>query len=350
MSNLNYFTKMINKNMILISTYFNNEEDLMIGNKLSKILSIFLALLFVIIPMGKCSKAASSFDKPVYAFGESLTKKQIRETAKLLGVEDSALSMRVNINELNSLLHDSYPYHQVYSSVYIKASDKGKGVSVKIATPSTITSITETQYANAAITAGAIDVDITVASVKAVDGSGALAGVYKAFQGTSGSLPAENIKVAQEELNVTSSINKENKGKENYSDDVLNAAVAEIKSKIDEKKEENNGKINNVQIGEIINNVVNNYNLNGVLSDKNIQSLNDLMGKFSKIKLTEEQKQSLKEFGQNLLDQGGKIMDSVKSSWDGLSPEKKREGLNLLQSVFNALANALSNLFSSIFK
>ncbi len=318
--------------------------------KLKKIGVFLLVFALMAIPLGQVAKAGNSFDKPVYAYGESLTESQIRETAKLLSVADNSLTIRVNINEMNSLLHDSYPYHQVYSSVYIKPSNEGKGVNVNIATPKTITSITELQYANAAITAGASNVDITVASVKAVDGSGALAGVYKAFQGTSGALPEANVKAAQEELNVTSRINKENQGKEGYSDDVLNAAIAEIKAKIGEVKVENNGTINNVQIGEIVNNVINNYNLNGILTKDNISSLENFMKDFSKLELTQEQKDSLKEFGNTLLKEGGKLMDSVKSAWDEISPETKQKGWNIFQSIFNTIYNAISNFISSIFK
>ncbi len=322
----------------------------MINLKIKKIGALLLALAMLVIPSGSTVKAANSFDKPVYAYGESLTKNQIQETAKLLSVGDDSLTMRVNISEMNSLLHDAYPYHQVYSSVYIKPSNEGKGVKVNIATPKTITSITEHQYANAAITAGAGNVDITVASVKAVDGSGALAGVYKAFQGTSGALPEANVKAAQEELNVTSRITKENRGKDGYSDDLLNAAVAEIKAKIGEVKAENNGTINNVQIGEIVNNVINNYNLNGILSKENLSSLENFMNDFSKLELTQEQKDSLKDFGNTLLKEGGKLMDSVKSAWDEISPETKSKGWNIFQSIFNSIYNAISNLISSIFK
>src|SRR5699024_3095147 len=102
---------------------------------------------------------------PMFTYGETLDDSQYTETKELLGV-----------NELNDLLQDTYPYNQVYSSAYITPADNDGGVTVEIETPDTITDITEAQYENAAITAGAVDVDIKVASAVKVDGSGALAG------------------------------------------------------------------------------------------------------------------------------------------------------------------------------
>lgn len=309
--------------------------------------SLFLAAalaLLLALPVGPVARA-EALTKPVYAYGESLNKSQIQETARLLGVGNDALTMRVNINELNDLLHDSYDYYQCYSSVYLEPAEQDRGIDVKIATPKTITSITAHQYANAAITAGAVDLKITVASVKAVDGSGALAGVYKAFSGTSGALPEENIKVAQKELDVTSKISKEHEGSKDFSDDQLNAALAEMKGQIAKIKNDNHGTINGDQIGQIINNVMNNYNLNGVLSDQNKKDLQGLMDQFSNIELTQEQKDALAKFGNRLVKEGGKLLDSVKSSWSELSPSVKQEAGGFFSSLFQAIINFFTGLF-----
>lgn len=314
-----------------------------------KVLSLALALLLVLLPMGQAAHA-EKLNQPVYAYGESLTKKQIKETADLLGVpsnpDSNLISMQVNIDEMNDLLHDNYRYYQVYSSVYLEPDDSVDGVSVKIATPKTITTITANQYANAAITAGAVNMKITVASVKAVDGSGALAGVYKAFKGTSGELSEENVKAAQKELEVTSQISKENEKKSDFSDDQLNAAIAEIKGQISKIKNENNGTINGDQIGQIINNVVNNYNLNGVLTKDNINQLQGLMDQFSKIELTQDQKDALSRFGNKLIDEGGKLLENVKSSWDDLSPKTKDDAVGFFQSIIDGIINFFKGLFS----
>lgn len=302
-----------------------------------------LTLLFALTSLAQPAKA-DNLKQSVYSYGQSLTAEQKQETARLLRVSDKALEMQVNIDEMNSLLHDHYDYYQVYSSVYLEPTDKNTGVKVEIVTPKTITSITATQYANAAITAGATNMNIRVASVKAVDGSGALAGVYKAFSGTTGTLPEENVKTAQEELEITSKINEENKGKDGYSDELLNAAIAEIKAQIAKEKEKNGGNISVGDITTIINTVVNNYHLDGVLSAENISSLQGLMENFSKIRLTDEQIANLRNLGENLLKQGGNLMEKVQTDWAHLSPETKTELGGFFGNLFQGIIDFFSNL------
>lgn len=312
---------------------------------LKKIGAIFLSAAILLSSSGAV-RAAKKPMQPIFAYGESLTAQQKQETAKLLGVNDSSLEMQVNIDEMNSLLHDQYHYYQVYSSVYIQPDKNVAGVAVEILTPKTITTITEAQYENAAITAGATNMRIRVASVKAVDGSGALAGVYKAFNSTVGELPEENIKQAQKELTVTSKITEENKEKKGYSDDLLNAAVAEIKAQIAAKKAENNGVINNGTINNIVDSVINNYNLNGILSEENIESLKELMNQFSKLQLSEDQMEALKQFGQKLLKEGNKLLNGVKDTWNSLAPETKSGIQGFFSNIFEQIKNFFQGLFS----
>lgn len=293
------------------------------------------------------SVSADNLKQPVYSYGQSLTKEQKEETAHLLKVSDKALEMQVNIKEMNALLHDHYQYYQVYSSVYLEPAKDKSGVNVDIVTPDTITAITPTEYANAAITAGATNMNIRVASVKAVDGSGALAGVYKAFSGTTGNLPEENIKVAQEELVITSKINEQNKGKDGFSDELFNAALAEIKAQIAKTKQDNGGSISVGNITTIVNSVVNNYNLDGVLTKDNLQSLQGLMEKFSKIELSEEQKANLQKLGERLLKEGDTLMKKVQNGWANLSPSTKSELGGFFGNLFQGIVDFFQGLFNN---
>ena len=300
---------------------------------------IFLLALVLLFPSQALAKSLTK--EGYYAYGESLTEEQKKTTARLLNVEDGAKEMEVKIKELNGLLHDTYDYYQVYSSVYLKANEGG-GIEVDILTPDTITAITDKQYANAAMTAGATDALIRVASVKAVDGSGALAGVYKAYKEMGYELPEENIIVAQKELTTTSSISQENKGKEGYSDELLNAALADIKATIQEQKSQGI----TVNIGEIVNNVINNYNLQDVLTEDNMKSINGLMEQFKNIQITEEQKTALVEFAGKLKDEGGKLFDNVKSSWDEVDPETKENMKGFFANLWDMIVQFFNNLFS----
>ncbi|WP_198434812.1 DUF1002 domain-containing protein [Aerococcus urinae] len=313
-------------------------------NQLKRRLLAVLACLMAITLFIPQTSAQAAIKGSIFTYGESLKQGQFQETQKLLGVDANARAVQVNINELNGLLHDNYPYYQVYSSAYI-APAKHSGVNVEIVTPKTITAITPLQYENAALTAGATNVDIKVASAVQVDGSGALAGVYKAFQDSGQALDGKAVSVAQEELQTASTITKENQNKENYSDETLNAAIADMKNQIQQAKEQNGGSIDGNTIQVIVNNVINNYNLNGVLSEENIQQLRDLMTKFSQIELTEEQKNALSNFGQTLKEKSGQLVDSAKSAWDNMDETDK----NGITDFFHSLWQSLLGIWDSIF-
>lgn len=314
--------------------------------KLSYLLAMMLVMVLVAAPIAEKKVFASEITQPVFAYGESLTDEEKLRTADLLDTGDDIKEIEVKINEMNGILHNSYTYNQVYSSVYLEPSDTDEGVSVEIITPETITKITKAQYQNAAITAGAVNLNIRIASVKAVDGSGALAGVYKAFSDADAELPEENIVVAQEELEETSDISEENEGKEGYSDELLNAAIADIKAQIQKEKDDNNGEISTVTITNIVNTVINNYNLDGVLTEENKQRLIDLMDKFSKLEFTAEQKIAIKDFGENLIEEGGNLMDNVKSTWDGLDDETKTGITGFFKSIMDAISDFFKGLFN----
>lgn len=313
---------------------------------MTSLIAILLVLILAASPFAGKKVYASEITQPVFAYGQSLTQEEKVRTAELLGTGEDTREIEVRIDELNDILHNSYNYYQVYSSVYLEPADTSEGVNVEIITPETITKITPAQYQNAAITAGAVNLNIRIASVKAVDGSGALAGVYKAFSDANVELPEENIIVAQEELEETSDISEENEGKEGYSDDLLNAAIADIKAQIQKEKDDNNGEISENTIITIVNTVINNYNLGDVLTEENKQRLIDLMTKFSELEFTDEQKEAIKDFGKNLIEEGGDLLENVKSTWDGLDEDVKTGITGFFKNIMEAIADFFRGLFN----
>jgi uncharacterized protein YpuA (DUF1002 family) len=248
----------------------------------------------------------------------------------------------VAVNELNGLLQDDYPYSQVYSSTYITPADSDGAVSVEILTPETITAITEAQYKNAAITAGAVDVDIKVASAVTVDGSGALAGVYKAFADSGNTLDSEAVGVAQEELAVTSAVTEENKDNSGYSDELMNAAIVEMKQDIQEAKDANNGTLSADEIRQIVEDVLKNYNLDSILSADNITNIQNLMINFGDINLTAEQKEQIAAFGKELQATGGKLFEKAKTAWSNVDQEQLKEDS---MGIWESIVQFFTNLF-----
>lgn len=287
--------------------------------------------------------------EPMFTYGESLNDSQFQTTKQALGVEAGVQEIEVRVDELNGLLQDDYPYYQVYSSTYITPAQNNGDITVDIITPQTITTITELQYENAALTAGAVDVDIKVASAVPVDGSGALAGVYKAFQSQGSGLNNEAVAVAQDELGVTSAITEENTGKEGYSDESLNAALADIKAEISRLKDEQGGSITVEEISFIVNNVINGYNLDKIITPQNIELIINQMKRFSELELTQEQKDAISSFGQNLKDATGRVIESAESAWNGIPEEDKQQAAEDAKGIWASIVRFFTNLFGNVF-
>ena len=92
--------------------------------------------------------------------------------------------------------------------------------------------MTSEQYQNAAITGGIKNAEIHIASVEPVTGEGALAGIYKAYEEKGNNLNTEDIQNSNQEMNDLGTISEENKGKDGYSDEALNASIADIKNNL----------------------------------------------------------------------------------------------------------------------
>lgn len=296
---------------------------------------IILSILFLLMPLSVSH--ADSLDKPMFAYGESLTDAEIEQTKKDLNVKENSDSMIVNISEMNDLLQDNYKYDQVYSSAYIEPNDLG-GIKTTIITPNTITVKTEAQYTNAAITAGANNVNIKVSSVKPVDGSGALAGLYKAYEKKGIKLNRENIKVAQEELNLLSNISTKNVSKKGFTDEQFNKAIAEIKKQIIETKKENLGKpLEEDKVKTIVVNVINNFELNEYITEDQINSIVSLMMKFQGINISPEQVKELTNLGKGLFEKGTQIFKDASKTWENVDEKERPSTLERFSNLFKPI-------------
>lgn len=168
------------------------------------------------------------------ALGNALTQEQKEFTLAKLDVKGETPIYTTTGADLVSFIPDGGFNNEwaVYSSVQMQTLKEGAGISVDIATPENITKITAAQYQNAALTAGISDAKLTVASAVPIDGSGALAGVYKIVEESGGVISRDRVEVAQDEMDVLSKITEENKDKEGYSDDALNAAQEQAKKEL----------------------------------------------------------------------------------------------------------------------
>lgn len=212
------------------------------------------------------------------ALGNALTQEQKDYTLKALGAKGETPTYTTNGSDLMSFIPDGgfTPEWAVYSSVRMETQKKGAGISVDIATPKNITKITEAQYQNAALTAGITDAKLTVASAVPIDGSGALAGVYKIVEESGGIINRDRVGVAQDEMDVLSKITEENKDKDGYSDEALNAAQEQAKKELAAKTADGKN-LTQADIQKTVESALQSQGIKDVMSSNQVKELTTLM-------------------------------------------------------------------------
>src|SRR5699024_4696988 len=120
-----------------------------------------------------------AWGKPTFVYGGGLSEAEIQQTADLLKIENmnNVASTLATGEDLQKYLeYGSRNSVSMISSVLVQI-DNNSCVYVNIITPEYISVITEQQYINAANTEGVQDVNIQVASIRAMPGVSALSGV-----------------------------------------------------------------------------------------------------------------------------------------------------------------------------
>src|SRR5699024_10149565 len=241
---------------------------------------------------------------------------------------------------------------KAYSSAYMVRTKEGSGVNVSIETPDTITSRTEANYRNAAITSGVYDADIRIASVRVMDGSGALAGIYKIYDEVDlaeseqeENERTQNREVAQEESAVVSEISEENKEKEDFSDDNLAVALADIKLELQNIRDElskMNEEEGKARVKEVVVEQVNNQGMGDVINGDQINSLTNIMYNFSQAPAINDQEISkqLTSLKDDLMENGKDFLNNTKEK---LTSE---ESQSFFANLWDSIRTFFQNLFS----
>lgn len=182
------------------------------------------------------------------AIGADNSESQLATVYKMFGVaRDKNLEVVVTNSDereyLQGLVPDSKIGKNALSCVYIEQTD-GDGIDITI---NNINWCTATMYKNALATAGITDARVIVAAYKPVSGTGALTGIYKAYEELTGKKLDKGAKdVAIEELILTGNLKdllgddaekiiadlKAQLGKtKNMTDDEVRALIAEVAAK-----------------------------------------------------------------------------------------------------------------------
>ncbi|WP_233681359.1 DUF1002 domain-containing protein [Macrococcoides caseolyticum] len=314
-----------------------------------KILLIAMTLLLSFSTLKNAHAVTEeAWSEAVTVYGAALEQNNAlqSQTKSLLGTDNSDKVTYVYADDLTKYLQLQSSNDVLKSSIRIKKLSSGDGLTLNInQSQGKITKITEDTYKNALLTAGITDADVTIAAAEDVTGESALAGVYKAFEAQGETINTAQTQAAQNELNSISNINQENAGKEGYSQEQLNKAIAEAKAEIAKQganlntteiknivvqKIESNGLtniINENQINIIVN-FINNAQNSGVFSGENKDKfINGAKDYVNEIKNSDGFKQAAdkaKEMGKN-------IQDKIEQEglWDKF--------VNFIQSIIDAI-------------
>ncbi|MDK9856017.1 DUF1002 domain-containing protein [Staphylococcus equorum] len=293
----------------------------------------------------KAAENKEDWDEPVFIKGADLEGQDLQQTENDLGVDDNYETYNVNVNDVSNYIPNSSNLSYIYSSATIEHKKWGKGVDVKIDTPDNITKVTSEQYQNAAITAGIKNAEIHIASVEPVTGEGALAGIYKAYEEKGNDLNTEDIQNSNQEMNDLGTISEENKGKDGYSDEALNASIADIKEQLADIKQNQDKQITQQQVEDTVNKVLDERGLSEILSDNQIQMINNNMINVANSNaLTSDPKafkQNAKDVLKNIEKNSDDLLNKGKDKAKDLNTEENR---NLLQRIWDGIVEIIQSI------
>lgn len=214
---------------------------------------------------------------PIAVYGSSLNEQEKAQVKQDLNVaaDEETEEITITGSDIAKYIQDGDARARLYSSAKITPQDKGAGLVINIVTPDNITQVTSDMYSNAMLTAGIEDAKVDVAAPKKVSGHSALAGIYKAYEVTTGkTLDKNRTDVANQELSVATGI-AQNSG---VSDEKVSQLLTEIKQAIAEQKP-----ATKEDVAKIVDDKLSTLKIE--LGDTDRQLLIDLMDKISNLKI-----------------------------------------------------------------
>lgn len=310
--------------------------------KIKKIATI-LALTGILTISTSIFAFADQFN--VISLGANLNNEQKETMLKYFNAKDGSYELiTVNNKEEREALKGIAPLEQIgnktISCAYVQPTKEGSGINVKTAN---LTWVTASMISNTLVTAGVNNANVIAAAPFEVSGTGALTGILKAFEDSTGEkLDPEKKELANKELVATGNIAKDpNVGQEKAS-----AAINDMKTEVIKDKVKTEDGINN-----IINNVTNNYNISLTPEqEKELKNLMTEIGKqnynYDEIKetlnnISKNIEEVLKNSGEAIKDSGffSNMWESIKNFFNG-SDENKNENSGIINDTNNeALGN-----------
>ncbi len=303
---------------------------------------------------------------PNIALGNGLTEAEKTKTAEILTKDlDKVNALKgtdvtknnqfvVDGNDLVKYVTDVPEFtsnSKAYSSALIARTKEGTGVDVEIVTPENITARTEAMYRSAAITSGVYDAYIRIGSVRTMDGSGALAGIYKIYDEVDPASDQQDQKsrdekreVAQEQMKVVSSIDEANKDKKDYSSENMLVMLAEIQLELQKINEKLQKMSEDQKVEEVTKVVTDQIDKNGmtnaISSDQKTQIVNNMVSFSSTDAINDkEMAKQLTGFKDDLVKNGKEFKDNL------LSDENVDKAKNGISGFWQGIKDFFSNIF-----
>ena len=246
----------------------------------------------------------------IYVEGADLTEDQKERTRDLLDVKEGTKTYDINVKDVSD--YTGTQYDNIKSSAIIKPKKFYKhGVDVDIVTPDNITQVSKESYINASITSGIKDVDIKIASVEPVTGDGALTGIYEALEQQGFEVNEDDAKNATEEINDLSQIDQNHRDDEDYSDEKMNNAVADMKGQVADKKH-GNEKVDEQAVRDIVDETLKEKGLDDVLNDNEKIKVENIVINASNSKVMKEDPKSVSDQTSQLKNKLSKSIDDAK--------------------------------------
>ena len=210
---------------------------------------VFIIICLLVLMVGFTTALATDMDSCV-TIGVDNTEEQIKQVYGFFRINRGDVKeLQVTNAEERKYLESAVPEEKIgsvaLSCIYIETRNSG-GLELETYN---INWVTDEMYKSALTTAGITDAKVIVAAAKPVSGTGALTGVYKAYENLSGEALDEILKgVATEELVVTgelqevlgdvssdiiNDLKQELERTKTMSDDEIRALIKEVAARYD---------------------------------------------------------------------------------------------------------------------
>lgn len=321
------------------------------GKIVSKVIAVGLSL----VTLGSVAQTSTVYadSMPIVTLGANLNVEQRQSVLDFFGVDENSVQIIEIDNSmereyLGGILPDSAIGTRTISCSYTMPTTSG-GIQVKTAN---LTVVTDGMLANALITSGIENCQVVATAPFEVSGTGALTGVFKAYEKSSETeLDEDKKKLATEELVITGDLVSEiaNDTSDNIATDENGEALtdeegnyvqkiteAQILALIaDIKIEIINGNLSEDKVKEIVDKHLDDYKV--TLRDETYNELIEYLTKLSNTEYSDTIKEGLEDLSESFIGGIDKVFDETGVDF--------KTDKNSLVQFFENILNWLKELF-----